>query len=365
MVAERWHTATGEVLDPRDQRVTMLGDRGRQTESGTEEMWRVTHAVALWIIHTTAKEAKSSKEDRATPYDMLQRMRRTLQTVAGQREKAQRDAGVHTEFMRSWDLAVVKDDHGRTRVTLLDEVQREETVPYVEPARLVYTDGAHNAKARNGKAGWAFITLAVSDATVQLRREKPNFQKSAAVTDKVNTMRMEKAGAGQVETEKTRDNYCGARKHTNNTGELTALLHAVREEYERMDQSDGVEFNVDSTYTINTATGRWDKPTRGKNAELAKALATEYARLKRARRLGAVRIAHVKGHSGHFGNDRADELAKWARDGGRGNVTDEARKQWERANKTKTRGAASSTASSSSGGARASTIVVQQPVGIG
>ena len=104
---------------------------------------------------------------------------------------------------------------------------------------------------------------------------------------------MEKAGAGQVETEKTRDNYCGARKHTNNTGELTALLHAVREEYERMDQSDGVEFNVDSTYTINTATGRWDKPTRGKNAELAKALATEYARLKRARRLGAVRIAHV------------------------------------------------------------------------
>ena len=59
---------------------------------------------------------------------------------------------------------------------------------------------------------------------------------------------------GQVTTLPGDAEYCGATKHSDNSGELTGLLQAVLEEEARV--SGVVEFCVDSTYAINVATGK-------------------------------------------------------------------------------------------------------------
>ena len=59
--------------------------------------------------------------------------------------------------------------------------------------------------------------------------------------------------------------YQGADKHSNNAGELTALLRAVQEERHEQGR---VTFVVDSTYAINMATGRTVPTQRRKSANV-------------------------------------------------------------------------------------------------
>ena len=54
--------------------------------------------------------------------------------------------------------------------------------------------------------------------------------------------------------------FQGATRHTNNAGEQTALLRAIQGETGATGRT---TFMVDSTYAINTATGR-TTPSRGK-----------------------------------------------------------------------------------------------------
>ena len=127
-------------------------------------------------------------------------------------------------------------------------------------------------------------------------------------------LRLTEARCGRVATSANTQGYVGARKHSNNTGELTALLHAVEDELHRGDPTSAVTFHVDSLYAIHTATGK--SRVRKANEQLAARLRRATQALRRGRYTGpaAVRFHHVRSHRAdtHMGNNIADGLAKWA-----------------------------------------------------
>ena len=118
---------------------------------------------------------------------------------------------------------------------------------------------------------------------------------------------------GQVQTNPLHRLYRGGNRHSNNAGEMTALLRSIEEELPRWGH---VTFRVDSTYAINIATGKW-LPHKGKgsnNRDLAKRLRSAYRHLIASRPVGHVSIIHVRAHTGDDGNERADRLAKLGAD---------------------------------------------------
>ena len=119
------------------------------------------------------------------------------------------------------------------------------------------------------------------------------------------------ATAGRVNVTPATEGYRGATAHTNNTGEMTALLEAVRGEVRRA-ATGPTEFKVDSLYAINVATGRWAVKRGRRNAELARRLYEAYEDLRRRRPRGHVWITHVRAHTKVRGNEVADGLAKKA-----------------------------------------------------
>ena len=121
------------------------------------------------------------------------------------------------------------------------------------------------------------------------------------------------ASCGRVVISPLDPGYDGATRASNNTGELTALLRAVRWEAAQGGDTP-VCFRVDSVYAISMATGRW--APRRKNRELARRLQVEYARLRASRGYGAVSVTHVRAHTRVRGNEAADAMAKYAAEHG-------------------------------------------------
>ena len=117
---------------------------------------------------------------------------------------------------------------------------------------------------------------------------------------------------GKVVTSPRHSMFQGATKHTNNAGELTALLRAV---YGELEGQGRVTFVSDSMHAINTATGR-TTPGRSKgnaNRLLAIRLRAAY-RLLQLQRGEDIHIRHVKSHTGIRGNEAADKLANMGAD---------------------------------------------------
>ena len=107
------------------------------------------------------------------------------------------------------------------------------------------------------------------------------------------------------------EGYRGPTKHSNNTAEMTALLEAVRDEAGRA-AAGPTEFDVDSLYAINIATGKWGVKRGRQNAELARRLYEAYEGLRRQRPRGHVWVRHVRAHTRVRGNEVVDGLAKKA-----------------------------------------------------
>lgn len=95
--------------------------------------------------------------------------------------------------------------------------------------------------------------------------------------------------------------WLGARRGTNNTGELnglaTCLLHLKHD-----GGHDPAVICYDSTYAARTTDGTWE----AKSNHEAVRITRELFETEHTRRAGGIKLVHVKGHSGDVGNDWAD-----------------------------------------------------------
>ena len=96
---------------------------------------------------------------------------------------------------------------------------------------------------------------------------------------------------------------------TNNVAEVVAFIHAMR--YARTVGDRPVCFRYDSKYAALITVGVYKAK---KNKRLVRQAQTEWKRTEIAKR-GKLWLRHVKGHSRHKWNDRADKLAELGRQG--------------------------------------------------
>ena len=119
--------------------------------------------------------------------------------------------------------------------------------------------------------------------------------------------RMTWAAAGIVEDDPQGEEYIGATKHTNNTGELTAMHVMLRRALRRRAGQATETLHSDSLYAINMTTGKW-MPRKQVNMVLIGDLRKMWRRIQR-QRPQEVALRHVRSHIGVPGNETADHLA--------------------------------------------------------
>ena len=109
---------------------------------------------------------------------------------------------------------------------------------------------------------------------------------------------------GRVITNPNQAEHLGATRATNNTGELSAVCHALTNARDLVRPGEEVLILSDSQIAICTTTGAW---ASRKN----KALVERNRRALAALRADGttVRFQHVRAHAGHGMNERADRLA--------------------------------------------------------
>ena len=98
--------------------------------------------------------------------------------------------------------------------------------------------------------------------------------------------------------------HLGATRATNNTGELSAVCHALTSARELVQPGEEVLILSDSQIAICTTTGAW---ASRKNAALVERNRRALAALRADGT--TVRFQHVRAHAGHGMNERADRLA--------------------------------------------------------
>jgi ribonuclease HI len=108
--------------------------------------------------------------------------------------------------------------------------------------------------------------------------------------------------SGRVLTDSSQDGYLGAEVGSNNTGELSAMAHALRWLLIE-DSTNRVTIRGDSQYALNIAVGEWRAKANRELAARVQALWNEVTSLRE------VEAEHVRAHRGHRWNERADHLA--------------------------------------------------------
>ena len=124
--------------------------------------------------------------------------------------------------------------------------------------------------------------------------------------------------SAQVQVDPEEPDWMGASAHTNNTGELSALMVAIRHALQRTARTGAEVIHSDSLYSINMTTGKW-RPRVKRNMDMIAQLRVMWRALVR-RRPGEVRLAHVRSHVLTPGNEIADWLADRGAGGARTSV---------------------------------------------
>ena len=108
--------------------------------------------------------------------------------------------------------------------------------------------------------------------------------------------------SGPVIVSSEEEGFLGAEVGSNNTGELSAMAHALR--WLLMEGStDPVTIRGDSQYALKISAGEWRAKANRELAARVQALWDEVTSLR------TVVAEHIRAHRGHRWNERADHLA--------------------------------------------------------
>ena len=154
---------------------------------------------------------------------------------------------------------------------------------------IIYTDGSHDSGKPQATAGFGYIGVRGGDAIQDTHNSYTQMQ-----------------GSGPVITNTNSRPYLGADKHTNNTGETTAIIEAMLWAlYEDPKKDTPIVIRPDSQLAMGWIIGDIKANT---NQNLVKTGQEIYKKLV-SQRKGKVWWKWVKGHSDHLRNDQADRLA--------------------------------------------------------
>lgn len=157
----------------------------------------------------------------------------------------------------------------------------------ISPFFSLYVDGSclDNVNVdENTEAGWGFLVVKGDLPLGKGKGEIIHEDYGLVITDS-----------------KTKD-YFGAKVGSNNTGELSAIAHALRWLLINTG-NEKVEICTDSMYAGNIASGNWKAKA---NKELATKVQSLWNEVETKQTLT---WRHVRAHRGHKWNERADHLA--------------------------------------------------------
>ena len=206
--ANMWHKATGEKVSAHDRWFTLWGYRRTRWwceeqeaefgSEGTEEVFRVLHAAIVVAVHDSRHSMRKLKGHMI--YQQAQGVAlRMIQDRRAHVSKAKFDAiwvipGYVREVGKGSGLRLCVYESGFKRAVCTPQPEQEAPVGVME----LYTDGG----AAEGVAGWGFVAV----------------QNGVAVHE----------ACGPVAIDESDPGWTGADRATNNTGEVTAVIAALR-----------------------------------------------------------------------------------------------------------------------------------------
>ena len=176
---------------------------------------------------------QKNETEEASLTQMKRRARVELDKLVSRRAGRKGRSKDAQEFAESWLTTGMakKEENGHIHATCLNSTRSAPSRGGNNlGARRIYVDGSMNPRKRNAKAGYG-----IAEYEVTASEEK-----------------FLSARYGKVITSPRHKMFQGATKHTNNAGELTALLRAI---YGELEGQGHVTFVSDSMHAINTATG--------------------------------------------------------------------------------------------------------------
>ena len=270
MIITNWNASMLEQLDHTDKRITLLGDRGDDARAVTEEAWRVVHACAQWIIHTTrnaSHSAQSGSKAYLSAPAMMKQVRKKVQELVSARARTEKGTKDTRAFREAWidTEAALQQKDGSVRACPIsrptggqraqqrqaaqaeqatqqpmatadeDMQQQTQTRRADRPtAFAVFTDGAWDPEKYEFEAGAGVVEFEIWPTTEHTKLSNEYFDMRQLGTYTTSdpappTMgRLTHAEGIQInESGDSRPEYIGATKQSNNTAELTALYRAL------------------------------------------------------------------------------------------------------------------------------------------
>ena len=328
ITCKQWRSVTGEhKVKASEPAITLLGDRSmtwlddvEQSEYGAlGEPWAVIHHATLHAIRLEReRDAAQRTPDRHTAQQVVDHAERLVRQVVEMRwaeaRAAERGAGSKADgstptqlFRGKWEGAgFLAVDDSSQKVKLLfymREAQRNKwkrnikegcsrEQEFAPPATLpkgtvsVFTDGSA-VYDKNVKA-WVAAGFGLTTVTDGDGHEHEDGQQ-----------RHEHYGPIEIGDE-------GTEQKTNNVAELHAFIHALRWCRAPENIETPTVLRYDSKYAALITTGVYKAK---KNKKLVRVAQTEWKQTYKAKP-NKLWMRHVRGHSDHPWNDKADDLAK-------------------------------------------------------